>query len=205
MIVIIGCARSGTKYICSLFRELGYDVGHEKLGADGIASWGLVPDTGRIPYGPSFSEINCGDMTILHQVREPLSSIASMSRLAGHHWSFTKKYVLVRKEDSLLLKAMKYWYYWNDMAEKKAAYTYRIENIDNELEVICGLAGLKLTGNAGEALGKVARTINAREHDTVAPGDLCTEDEDLAEKIFRKAAYYGYNDAQYYREGKGVR
>jgi len=85
MIVIIGCARSGTKYISSLFNKVGYDVGHEKLGKDGIASWGLVPDSGKVPYGPSFSELRGRDMTVIHQVREPLAAIASIETLAGHH------------------------------------------------------------------------------------------------------------------------
>jgi hypothetical protein len=38
-LVIIGCARSGTKYSSMLFRQLGLEIGHEEEGRDGISDW----------------------------------------------------------------------------------------------------------------------------------------------------------------------
>jgi hypothetical protein len=53
-LAIIGCGRSGTKYVSELFNSLGINIGHERLDKHGIASWTLVPNTSIELWGPSY-------------------------------------------------------------------------------------------------------------------------------------------------------
>lgn len=74
--LITGHPRSGTMYMSELFRAMGYDVGHEEVGADGIscAQWTLD----GIPCNKTgeFREDYKFDYT-LNVVRDPLKVIAS--------------------------------------------------------------------------------------------------------------------------------
>ena len=51
-IAVTGTGRSGTNFFAALLSELGKDVRHEEMGADGIASWCLVADVSDAVYGP---------------------------------------------------------------------------------------------------------------------------------------------------------
>ena len=86
---------------------------------------------------------------------------------------------------------MKYYYYWNKLAEKKAQYTYRIENIENELQKILdiGKFNIKVDKNL---IKKVSKDVNKREHTKLTWKDLEKEDKDLTNKIRLLAKHYGY-------------
>lgn len=49
-LLLTGHPRCGTGYAANLCRQLGLDVGHEKLGTDGISSWMFAVDADRNPY-----------------------------------------------------------------------------------------------------------------------------------------------------------
>ena len=56
-LLIIGCGRSGTKYIASLLREMGVDIKHETPGRHGSSNWYFTPlDKMRPgPYGAKWN------------------------------------------------------------------------------------------------------------------------------------------------------
>ena len=119
MIIIIGCARSGTGFISEKAKEIGLDIGHEKVGEHGIADWSQTTD-GLF--------IDKQDGVFCHQVRNPLDTIASCTTLAGESWQFISKYIPIG--DSLIHSCMIYWYYWNLLAEEKASHTYQLETFE---------------------------------------------------------------------------
>jgi hypothetical protein len=49
-ILIIGHPRCGTGYAAKLCKQMGLDVGHERLGADGISSWMFAVEADENPY-----------------------------------------------------------------------------------------------------------------------------------------------------------
>jgi hypothetical protein len=49
-LLIVGHPRCGTGYAAGLCRQLGLDVGHEKLGKDGISSWMFAVEAEINPY-----------------------------------------------------------------------------------------------------------------------------------------------------------
>jgi hypothetical protein len=49
-LLVAGHPRCGTGYAANLCRQMGLDVGHEKLGADGISSWMFAVEADENPY-----------------------------------------------------------------------------------------------------------------------------------------------------------
>lgn len=164
-IVIIGCGRSGTKFIS---RHLG--LGHEKLEDSGLACWQSVVD------GNGIYDIQPGDF-VLHQVRNPLEVISSCHTiLMQESWDLIHEHIpSINEDDSLLSKCMKYWYYWNRMAEDRALVTYRVEDVSSDVSQI---------------------TNTRQKWDTykrVEWADLKREDRKLWKAIRKLAATYGYD------------
>jgi hypothetical protein len=81
MVVIVGLghARSGTKYLAELIRAFGYDVKHEKLGKDGIVAWQWVIGKQVCPWGcPPRKTRLTPDDKVIHLVRQPWKIVASV-------------------------------------------------------------------------------------------------------------------------------
>ena len=204
-LLITGCGRSGTQYIAALLRENGLIIEHEydKEGIDGITSWILAVSDDHPPFGPSRNEFQFD--TIIHQVRNPLDVIASVQTFTPESWEYIKKHIPIHENDSLLVCAMKYWYYWNILAEQGSQFTYRIEDIDSALPRILDVA------HAGifhpESLQNVPKNINTREHGIITLDDLKTADPILFEQIIFLAEKYGYhfdNNSSKDREGRAI-
>jgi hypothetical protein len=164
-LVIIGCGRSGTKFIS---KHLG--LGHEKLEDSGLACWQSVVD------GNGFYDIQPGDF-ILHQVRHPLDVISSCHTiLMQSSWELIHRHIdSVDEEDSLLSKCMNYWYHWNLMAEKRALATYRVEDVFSEVSHSTN------TRKEWEAYNRIEWI------------DLKREDRKLCKAIRKLAKRYGYD------------
>jgi len=129
-LAIIGSGRSGTLYTTLLLRRLGIDVGHEQPGRDGIVSGWIVPTV-----DPETS-------VVLHQVRNPLLVIPSTCRALESSWRRVREWVPL-PERPLLLRALHVWVLWNEIAQRKARWTYRIEDITSALPRLCDEIGIK--------------------------------------------------------------
>ncbi len=178
-IVITGCSRSGTQYIAKALYVLGFKIGHwNVLGEQGISSdlvapWKLIDDC-----------------LILHQVRDPLKQIGSMQTSQAYTWAYIGD-ILKFNNESLLLKCMKYWYLWNKMTEKRAKFTYRLEDIDNVWTKLLTVVG---TGDPDTPLPTVSKESNSRTgmYTPVTWEMLDTEDTELCGQIKELSEHYGY-------------
>lgn len=190
--LITGFSRSGTKYTAELLRSIGLDVGHEVRGRDGIVSWvhltgGMTAWLGRIPL--------LDYRVILHQVRHPLRVIASFVGNKCHivparfnAAEFMSKHISIPQGASPLRIAMESWLRWNELAEKKSVFTFRVESIQEAWPLIC--SALKVTYREPSA---VATDTNHREDVEGLTWDcLYKEDRTLAGMIEQKAKQYGY-------------
>jgi hypothetical protein len=83
---------------------------------------------------------------------------------------------------------MKYWYYWNIKAEKKAIFSYKIEEFDKNLNNLLKLGNFAAVDN----LSHVNTKTNTREHTNLSWEDLLKEDEVLTKSIMALATSYGY-------------
>jgi len=115
--------------------------------------------------------------------------VSSMQTAKRRDWWFISRFLDIKKQDSPVLKNMKYWYYWNLMAETKAGHTYRVEDIEKEFEHLCQIASFAIGSQANLA---VRKSVNTRKHTCVTWDDLDNEDKKLATRIRRSARGYGY-------------
>jgi hypothetical protein len=190
MIAITGCARAGTAYTASLLHHMGYDVGHEELGRDGIVSWPIAAATIESPWGPSPAKILTIADVVLHQVREPLSAIRSVQTLEDSSWDFICSNIPCRRGDSLLLRAAQYWLHWNLLSEKVASRTYRLESIRDEVPALVAAMGRPPLRTDVDAVPRA----NARPSigAPVTWDALRAASKTLADEIGALAVRYGY-------------
>lgn len=91
-ILITGHPRTGTGYAAKCLQDIGLDVGHEKLGADGISSWLWAVDCyDNARWGDNYRDI-FPEMTIM-LVRNPHDVIASMAHTAARAFAWMGQYV----------------------------------------------------------------------------------------------------------------
>lgn len=175
-IIIIGCPRSALRFIADTFTQAGLDVKHEQHGEDGIASWKRTNQ--EPPEG----------VLVLHQFRDPLATISSMQVISDNSWSYLIEETSAEESQDVVERGMRVYLDWNRLAEERADYSYRVEDIDNEWETLSGLAGVP-----GVPLPDVDREKNSRKQKYIPLlwSDLGERDIELSLEI---AAYYGISD-----------
>ncbi len=192
-LLITGCGRSGTGYITALMNMCGIQIGHERWGVHGSCSWPMAVDDPYSPWGPSAYDIHFEH--VFHQVRNPLRQITSYYSVAPKRsWDYIRQHVPeINDDDSHVVKCAKYWYYWNLLADQKAEYTYRVEDIERAFSHMSILLGFELDKTAIE---KISKKTHTRPHyrefswsdlENELPGDLLRSIRDLAKS-------YGYVD-----------
>lgn len=80
----IGHPRTGTGYMTTVYKALGLDIGHEKVGKDGISDWALsfdnFPswDTRNLPIKEARTFEKFNPKYIIYNVRDPWTSISAI-------------------------------------------------------------------------------------------------------------------------------
>jgi hypothetical protein len=191
-LLITGCARSGTSYISHFLEKSGMDMPHERIGKDGAVSWPMAIDSKSTPWGPSSYLVDFAHT--FHQVRHPLKVIASVyANEPKATWNYICSHIPeIYIYEPLLVRCAKYWYYWNLAAEKKAEWTYRIEDLPRQLEEMSLRVGRQLSL---EVLDTVPKNLNTRN---VVKRDFTWEDlravlePEFFDKLQALARRYGY-------------
>lgn len=213
-LLITGCGRSGTFYATEVWRSLGLDIRHERpipphgcMGEHGVASWFLAVDDPNPPFGPSAAgyKFDC----VLHLVRHPLKVIASMAQFILRKGLSSPEYIehhapetqlrfeerALEPKQQLILRAARYWYHWNSLAQAKADETIQVEQLIPELPRLCELFGVEHKPGVAEKISKNtnARWQYVREDPWIVEWtDIETLDSALSNRIRELAAYYGY-------------
>lgn len=193
MLLITGCGRSGSRYTATLLNRLGLRVGHEELHADGEIGWkGLrkLLSGERIDFN-----------VILHQVRDPIATISSLRTHCCGLLKDVSRFFPTRSSldgsNGNLHRCMEYWYEWNLLAESRAIWTYRIEELPQVFDTFCELLGVSANRAALDALPTNINTRRTRrfakfQRDTVNWDTLESIDRPLTTKIHELAVRYGY-------------
>lgn len=193
-LLVTGCGRSGTNYTAEVLGHSGYDIHHERPGADGCVSWPMAVNS-YSPWGPLSNDTF---QHIFHQVRNPLNVINSwvvnLDDLTRDEWKFIRKHIPeIKESDSIFVSAVKYWIYWNLIAETKAEWRYKIEEFDEILPEFMERSGIIIDM---DQLQYIARNYNTWKEITIKltweklkrelPEELYFQLESLASK-------YGYS------------
>jgi hypothetical protein len=192
-LLVTGCGRSGTTYMATFLEKSGYEILHERLGKEGVVSWPMSVDS-LSPWGPLSKQ---SFQHVFHQVKHPLPVLTSwminLSNLNRDEWVFIRRHVPeIKLSDSLIVHCAKYWYYWNLLAEKKAEWRYRIEDLVDILPEFMQRSGLILDYKVLEQIPSNCNTwLDTRYKLTW--NDLKRElPRDLYQKIRDMAYRYGY-------------
>lgn len=187
MFLITGAGRSGSTYITRVLRRCGLDVGHHKLGRDGIVCGFYCFDVKKYPVKshpvprPEFD-------VLLHQVREPLASIASIQ--TGRSWKWTGQFLPIPRDAPVLTKSCYNWLIFNEEAERQALWTYRIEDLKGvwaDLQrVLC------FDKDYDSAIFNVPLNVNTRQHDSITWQDAKLAAPEIYGDIREAAKRYGY-------------
>lgn len=210
MLRILGCARSGTLYTTEVLQACGIKVEHEFTGKEGTVSCYAV---GRPPYphlhqNPEMQHIPHRKENIeqipwtatLHQVREPLKVIESVYFvLTEPAWKWYAEKLNIPHRSNITYRSMLYWLRWNELCEKLAKMTYRLENIQGEWNTILYQCGLPV-GTPFPA--HISTTTNRKQRNVIPFKDrkykindwqqLEDIDPVLTKAIIQKAKQYGY-------------
>ena len=79
IILGVGHPRTGTGYTSNLLKSWGLDVGHEKMGKDGIVAWQLVSNVEPRIYMEHFNALKYKYQYVIYNVRNPKNSIPSVA------------------------------------------------------------------------------------------------------------------------------
>jgi hypothetical protein len=183
-LAIIGCGRSGTRYMSKVLNAFGVTVGHEKDKENGTVDWKAT-----------IRDLDHYD-AVFHQVRNPLGVIASCHGIKMSSWNIIKKAGIIEEGDSTLVKCMKYWLEWNKAAQKRAVFTYRVEEIETMLPEMFKYMGWGYNPTNFKKVKELGTTDHTGAHAKSYPSltweKLREEDADLAVELALLAKEYGY-------------
>ena len=227
--VVAGCSRSGTTYMAKLMSALGLACGHERIfniwrvcgiqnfsepmkafyepdAKQGDASFISIPYLDQLPEGT----------VVLHQTRNPLDVIRShmgmrffadpyvpSMYLANEHpqiLEFLRRHCpVILEADTEVGRCMRYWYYWNRIAENAQANSrliylrYSVEEIDIALlkRILHMIASDNPEPNLQDALDLISKNTNTRPRDASWNWDNLPSGEDK-DQILNLSHQYGY-------------
>jgi hypothetical protein len=185
--VVTGTPRSGTKYMASLLRELGYNSTHERcfdpwhmLFAEerpdeapwGDSSWLAVPYLRDLPPATR----------VIHVVRDPVSSINSIigtgqldwphdyRTFIAHHWRDDRDWW----PDELAGPGESFWHDWNARIESsgRVSLQVQLETVCEHLDTLCNVIDPERVIDPrlpDVAVHRVSRRTNTRPHLETSP------------------------------------
>jgi len=167
------------------------DIGHEVEGEVGRVDWNYVyPPTGDVDYA-----------LVLHQVRHPLRVIESFHSAGNVSWGKILKADPQIRGGTLLQKCIRYWVRWNQVAERQAAWTFRVENMENILPRIllaCGKDPLKIDWRSALEVSNTDHSRRGKhKHSSKIPTLTLANIQEAAprdaEMVMEMASRYGYD------------
>lgn len=199
--VVTGCGRSGTGYTSHLFQAMGIRCGHESVFNYGKAKKGFTADSSWMAT-PLLLAAPQPELKVLHQIRNPVRVIRSMvgggsfDKPDDLYNQFADRHMESHFEpgDSALVKCMKFWLYWNQMAarlyEDHRYFRYRLE--DMPVGRIVDFLDLGIPSETVDrAVRDTGKTVNSRPRcSTVSWASFI--DNGLKQAIAFQAAEYGY-------------
>jgi len=153
-IIITGCARSGSSFICEVLRYSGLDFIHEhRFGNHGIVSWGYFDSDKKARHFSSLPEqsLQKSQYKKILQIRDPQKSCNSMDSFICRKdsrgfssWEYIQDIIPeVNSTNCRKEKAVIYWILWNYKLLKYIDDFYWLHQSYKHYEIICNNFGVK--------------------------------------------------------------
>jgi hypothetical protein len=181
------------------------------MGRDGAASWFMAVDDTNPPFGPGTTGYQFE--FVLHVVRHPLKVIASVAQFILQYGAPSPEYIerhspetrltfqecrSLEPKKQFILRAARYWYHWNQLAEGKADQTIQVEQLTSALLCLCHHLNVEYVPGK---VDKIPKNTNARcQHVREKPwvvewADIEALDPSLCMDIRHLADKYGYENS----------
>jgi len=189
MDIVTAYPRSGTGYTARLLQAANVDMGHEKVGIDGVVSW-LHIGHGSVPWIDKPIMDQVWDK-IIHIVRDPIKVISSAQTLSDESFEYMFNVLNDHPGGERSIRwYMWTWLKWNEFIESRVPdYRFRVEDLKVGNPALDGF--LRLFGVMAEPELPKENT-NSRPHSILTWLDLKTADSCLCKKVREKALEYGY-------------
>ena len=143
-LLAIGHPRCGSGYMGQLLKAYGLDVGHERMGKDGISSWMFAVEEEENPFALNSlaaTRKNKHFGHVIHFVRDPRTAIPSIlreNRNSQISYAFRRRHILKTYKIDLddagseVEKALLSYIYWNRIIEEqKTDIMVRVEDAED--------------------------------------------------------------------------
>jgi len=185
--LITGHPRSATGFFAMLMQAAGLDIGHEKIGEDGISSWLHIAPGGSVPWAGEIERIDYD--RLVHVVRNPLDVIASSQTMFPDAWDFIENYFAVTLPKNMIERAMFTWIEWNKHVESiNPNITIRVEDVRAQWSDL-----MKILGHVAGYPAEVRPGYNSRPHNMLSWADLESANPDMCDAVREMAERYGYS------------
>lgn len=213
--MVVGCGRSGTLFMSKVLQILGFDVGHEILGKDGMSSW--MHSFGVRQKRVLQNELKEFPKFYIHVTRNPLEVIQSMTVLTHMKRRNALNYFrAICPDETYKYKDYElgvfYWIFWNQMIEKRGAgvdIRVKLEDLSTEkgIKDLCKALKVrfsKLKMSKIKALGKEQHKVPVRHttqlisqipalKETLTLEYLNSLNPNLCDQLIAQAKVYGYD------------
>ncbi len=194
LVLVTGCARSGTTFMSEFLCKNGLDVPHENIGKDGSVSWPMAVDDIVSPWGPCTKDYEFDHVFL--QLRNPLKVISSVYvSEPPQSWAYICQHIKeIKKRDSHLTRCVKYWIYWNLKAEEKADFIYQIEKLEGVVGKMSAILQRPLDKKLVSTISKNTNTRYFPDKKEFTWKELKQQlDPDLYKLLKEVAWHYGYS------------
>jgi hypothetical protein len=160
-LVVLAHARSGTSYTAACFRAAGWDVGHERIGRDGIASWMWATDAEEVPLGPPRGYYPLPE-TVLHVIREPAAAVSSITHTEQASEEWRSRWVPIPPSAGPIERAVWSLHGWTALIrDLRPTHTAQLRHVEAAVETI-----------TGSPPGHVKGSRNARLHPALSADQI---------------------------------
>jgi|GEM_PF-5333639 len=141
ILLITGHSRCGSGFLSYLFRELGVDIGHEKMGKDGVCSWLFTVKDLYIPWEDKKTSYYVKFKYLIHYVRNPLDAIPSIvmeNELHERAYNYKRNHILrelnwdIDEYENAIDKAIASYLGWNKLVELQCPH--QVLKVENAVE-----------------------------------------------------------------------
>jgi hypothetical protein len=143
-VIVTGHPRSGTGYTAHCFRCAGWDVGHEKVGSDGISSWMWAVKSTEVPWGTP-RNVYPGATTELHIMREPAAAISSIAYVEQSTEAWRAQWIAIPFDACPVERAIWSYLGWNLLILAQApTHSVQLEHVEAKVSEITGEQSLEI-------------------------------------------------------------
>ena len=139
-VLVLGHPRSGTGYTAHCFRQCGWDVGHEKRGRDGIASWmWAAPGEWSVPWGDPRGDTPLPE-TVLHIMRNPAACVSSVAYTELNSEPWRSGWIRIPEDCGVIERAVWSIYGWSQLIESNhPTHWAQLEWVEKTVRRITGV------------------------------------------------------------------